>query len=223
MAEERSIDQCWYKDVCTQECSSSCIRFLEMSYLIDNSNIPLAKQMPKSLYPDGVDVEAFNELADIKDHIYDFVSKGNDLYIASKYNGNGKTTWAIKLLLKYFNEVWAGNGFRIRGMFIHTPTFLLRLKDFKSTDLELDEFKRNLLKADVVVWDEIGSDYLSNYDLTQLLTFLDQRDLNELSNIYTGNLLDSDLNAKVGPKLYSRIWNSSHKIILNSRLDRRVV
>lgn len=222
MAEERTIDECWYKDVCTQECDSNCIRFLEMSYLIDHSGIPRAKQKPKSMIPDEVDIDAFEELADIKDNIYAFVSGGNDLYIASRYNGNGKTTWSIKLLLRFFNDVWAGNGFRVRGVFVHTPTLLLRLKEFKNDDYELEELKKNLLKADVVVWDEIGSDYMSNYDLTQLLTFLDQRDLNELSNIYTGNLLGDDLNKKVGPKLYSRIWNSSKVITLKSNVDRRI-
>lgn len=223
MAEEHTIDECWYKDVCTQECSNSCIRFLEMSYLIDHSGIPRAKQKPKSMVPDEIDFDTFDTLADIKDNIHAFVAHGNDLYIASKYNGNGKTTWAIKLLLRFFNEVWAGNGFRVRGLFIHTPSLLLRLKEFRNDDFELEELKRNIVKADMVVWDEIGSDYMTNYDLTQLLTFLDQRDLNELSNIYTGNLLDEDLNRKVGPKLYSRIWNGSQRVILKSNIDRRIV
>ena len=101
---------------------------------------------------------------------------------------------------------------------------LLRLKDFdnKKDDADLNDLKRDLLLADVVVWDEIGSDYLSNYDLTQLLTFLDQRDLEEKTNIFTGNLLDDDLRKKVGAKLHSRIWNGSIKIIFKGSEDRRV-
>jgi len=221
MDKERFSD-CWYKQVCENECSNSCIRYLEMSYLMNSSGLPKAKQIPKSLTPEKIDFEAFTELADIKDNIVEFVENGNNLYIASKYNGNGKTSWSIKLLLKYFNEIWPGNGFRVRGLFVHVPTLLLRLKDFERVDESLNELKHNLISADLVVWDEMGSDYLSSYDLTQLLTFLDQRDLEEKSNIFTGNLLDKDLNLKVGPKLYSRIWNGSRKIILKGSTDRRV-
>ena len=221
--EERYFkEDCWYLPVCHNTCSDTCIRYLEMKYLMDNSGIPKAKQRPLVLTPEKVDYDAFVQLADIKDNIVDFVKSGKGLYIASKYNGNGKTSWSIKLLLKYFDSVWAGNGFRCCGVFIHVPTLLLRLKDFDNKDASLNELKKNLLDADVVVWDEIGSDYLSNYDLTQLLTFLDQRDLEEKCNIYTGNLLENDLLNKVGAKLYSRMWNGSLKIIFKGSEDRRV-
>ena len=224
VVEERYFkEDCWYIDVCNNTCSDTCIRYLEMRHLMDSSGLPKAKQRPLVLVPDDIDYDAFTELADIKNNIVNFVDNGKCIYIASKYNGNGKTSWAIKLLLKYFDSVWAGNSFRCRGLFIHVPTFLLRLKDFDNNkDIELNELKRNLLTADVVVWDEIGSDYLSNYDLTQLLTFLDQRDLEEKSNIFTGNLLEQDLLNKLGAKLYSRVWNGSKVIIFKGSKDRRV-
>ena len=225
MAEEQYFNEnCWYNKVCNNTCSPNCVRFLEMSYLMEVSRLPKAKQKPIQLRPEDVDYEAFTELADIKDNIVDFVNNGKCLYIASEYNGNGKTSWAIKLLLRYFDQIWDGNCFRCRGVFIHVPTLLLRLKDFdnKKDDADLNDLKRDLLNADIVVWDEIGSDYLSNYDLTQLLTFLDQRDLEEKTNIFTGNLLDVELRKKVGAKLHSRIWNGSIKIIFKGSMDRRV-
>ena len=224
VAEEQYFNaECWYLDVCNNTCTPNCIRFLEMQHLMETSRLPKAKQIPKNLVPEDVDYDAFTELAEIKDNIVDFVESGKGLYIASKYNGNGKTSWAIKLLLRYFDQIWAGNSFRCRGVFVHVPTLLLRLKDFgKKEDADLNDLKRCLLVADVVIWDEIGSDYLSNYDLTQLLTFLDQRDLEEKSNIYTGNLLGDDLLKKVGAKLYSRIWNGSMKVIFKGSEDRRV-
>ena len=221
---EDRIEECWYVNVCNNTCSLNCVRFLEMQHLMESSRLPKAKQRPIQLIPEDIDFDAFTELAKIKDNIVDFVNSGKCLYIASEYNGNGKTSWSIKLLLKYFDQVWAGNSFRCRGVFVHVPTLLLRLKDFdnKKDDADLNDLKRDLLLADVVVWDEIGSDYLSNYDLTQLLTFLDQRDLEEKTNIFTGNLLDDDLRKKVGAKLHSRIWNGSIKIIFKGSEDRRV-
>ena len=224
MADEQYSNlECWYSEVCNNTCTPNCIRFLEMQHLMESSRLPKAKQMPKPLTPEEIDNDAFVQLADIKEDIVDFVNSGKCLYIASRYNGNGKTSWAIKLLLKYFDRVWAGNAFRCRGVFVHVPTLLLRLKDFgNNDDADLNDLKKCLLSADLVVWDEIGSDYLSNYDLTQLLTFLDQRDLEEKSNIFTGNLLENDLLTKVGAKLYSRIWNGSIKVIFKGSTDRRV-
>ena len=117
----------------------------------------------------------------------DFVQQGGNLYIASQMSGNGKTSWAIKLMLKYFDEIWAGNGFNIRALFISVPTFLLKCKDFKVADPAFDQLKRDLLKVDLVVWDDIASTNISAYDYSQLLMYLDARVLSGQANIFTGN------------------------------------
>ena len=200
-------EDCWYKKVCTKKCTSTCLRYTEMSYLMENSGVPKKKQIPTTLTA-GVDIKAFQKLANIKDNIEDFVSSGENLYICSKEVGNGKTSWAIKLLLKYFDCVWAGNGLRIRGYFVHTPSLFTLLKDFGND--EIARVKQILFNANLVVWDDIASTKLSDYDITQLLMFIDQRTLYELSNIYTGNITTKDQLAKcVGNKLASRIWNYS--------------
>jgi len=190
---------CLYKEVCDLECSDSCIRYIEMR----------ARQNIITLVPDDCDYSVFCTLADIKSDIKAFVEGGDNLYLVSKNTGNGKTTWAIKLMLKYFDEVWAGNGLRCRGLFIHVPTFLLKCKDFDNKDPEFNDMKSNLLLVDLVVWDDIGSTGMSNYDLSQLLMYIDQRILAGKSNIFTGNLMYSDLEKSLGSRLASRIWNTS--------------
>ena len=209
---------CWYIDVCTKDSCDSCIRYLEMSFLMENSGIPKKKQMPTILNA-GVDKRAFERLAEIKSDMIDFVEHGDSLYICSEETGNGKTSWSIKLLLKYFDEIWAGNGLRIRGYFLHVPTFLNQLKDFNNDNLP--KLKNILTTADLIVWDDIASAKLSDYDISQLLLFIDQRNLNELSNIYTGNLttLESLINC-AGNRLASRIWQSSEIIQFRGK-DRR--
>lgn len=200
-------EDCWYKDVCTRETCDACIRFMEMSYLMDNSGIPKKKQMPSSLTA-GIDINEFEYLANIKNDIVNWVNEGNNLYICSEFTGNGKTSWAIKLLLKYFDSVWAGNGFRARGYFVHTPTFLTMLKDFDNEDIK--KLKLMLTTVDVVVWDDIAGSKLSDYDISQLLIYVDQRNLQELANIYTGNIVTMDnLIECVGNRLASRIWQYS--------------
>ena len=189
-----------------------------MKYLLDNSGIPKSKQYPQELIAD-VDLNAYRKLADIKSDIVDFVDSGSNLFICSQNTGNGKTSWAIKLMLRYFNEIWAGNGFKVRGLFVNVPTLLLQLKNFDNPLPE--EFKQHLMDVDLVVWDEIASTSISNYDYSNLLMFLDYRILNDKSNIFTSNAVTKDeLEKNVGAKLSSRIWNTSEIIEFRGK-DRR--
>lgn len=211
------MEDCVYNKVCTQVCNEDCIRYKEMSYLLQSSGIPKKRQMPASLIP-GVDYGAFCELAEIKLNIVNAVENGFNLLIASNETGNGKTSWAIKLLLRYFDQVWAGNGFRQRGYFQHVPTLFNTLKDFSDSH---DALKYVLKNADIVVWDDIAGCKFSDFDTTQLLAILDDRLLNEKANIYTCNVTSQEqLEKAVGSRLASRIWNCSKKVILKGK-DRR--
>ena len=219
MAKERFSD-CWYKEVCgfENDCNS-CIRYSEMKYLMEQSGLPKSKQIPVPLKPDDCDYEAFTQLNNTKDAIHLFVNSGCNLLICGSV-GNGKTSWAIKLLLKYFDKVWLGNGFRTRGLFVHVPTLLLQLKDFNYPLTH--EYKENLLNADLVVWDEIGGDYgISGFDFSQLIMYIDNRILNNKSNIFTSNLETyEEFKAKLGERLASRVYSFSDKITLRGK-DRR--
>ena len=208
-------EYCWYKEVCDKPTCKLCIKFLEMNYMMEHSNLPKAKQRVLKLNIPSTDKEAYMRLADIKADIYNFVQDGKNLYIASEQSGNGKTSWAIKMMHKYFEEVWDGNGLRERALFVHVPTFLMKCKDFKQYDAEFERFKKLLLEVDLVVWDDIASTLLSPYDYSQLLIYLDNRSLSEFSNIYTGNFPDRDkLAEKLGTKLASRIWSNNTEVII---------
>lgn len=210
MVYERN-SKCWYNRVCQRDSCEGCIRFIEMSNLMENSDIPKSKQFPTELIPASVDYDSFCDLADIKDNIVSFVNSGSNLYICSKNVGNGKTSWAIKLMLKYFDNIWAGNGLRTRGLFVHVPTLLLQLKNFESP--LSNEYKQNLLNADLVIWDDIAQTEVSKYDYNNLLMFIDNRLLNDKSNIYTSNIVNrQELEKCLGVKLTSRIWDVSELV-----------
>lgn len=212
---------CWYLNVCQQQFTEgcdSCIRYAEMKYLMDNSGIPINRQTPQELIAD-VDLEQYCQLAEIKSNIIEFVSSGKNVFICSRYTGNGKTSWALKLLLKYFDQIWPGNGFRQRGLFVNVPTLLLQLKNFSNPLSE--EYKRNLLNVDLVVWDEIASTSITNYDYGNLLMFLDYRIMANKSNIFTSNVVSvNELEKNIGSKLASRVWNTSIIVEFNGK-DRR--
>jgi DNA replication protein DnaC len=191
---------------------------VETKYLLDKSNIPKSKQKVNRLIPDDKDILAFNKLADIRDDIKNFVNNGGNLYLYSTTCGNGKTTWAIKLMLQYFNEMWAGNGFTERGIFINVPTFLTQCKTtISKPDQQFFEMRDRLGDIDLVIFDDIASTKLSEYDYNTLLTFIDQRTIQAKSTIYTGNVLPQNLPNYVGERLASRIANSSMLIELKGR------
>ncbi len=208
---------CWYKETCSQapsECSASCIRYAEMLYLVQSSNLPEKKWIPPKLIA-GQDLEAFKRLAQIKSSIKDWVSKGNNLYIYSTNFGNGKTSWAIKLLLAYFNQIWPGNCFRRRGIFISVPDFLIKNRELiNKSDPYYIQLRQDMLTCDVVVWDDISSIRLTDFGHEMMLNILDARVLGGLSNIFTGNVDEQQMYALVGGRLTSRIWNTSEIIQL---------
>lgn len=218
-------DKCWYKKGCnklnTTECNKNCIRYMEMHYLIETSNIPKANQFKNELIPNKIDLENFKFLSQLKADIVNFVESGEHLYIFSKNFGNGKTTWAIKMMQKYFDNIWAGNGFRVRGLFIHVPSFLTKFKEIinkKDDDFEI--LKQKLIEVDLVIWDDIAAGKLTDYDHSNLLTYIEQRKLNGKANIYTGNLNETELVTALGNRLKSRVWNDSTVVELFGN-DRR--
>lgn len=215
--------ECWYRGVC-DECmgEDNCWKYKEMRFLMGNSNIPVAKRTPIKLYPSDVDIEAFERLAKIKDDIYNFVCDGKNLYITSDIVGNGKTSFALKMLMHYFEEILGESSFEPAGVFIHVPTFLIKLKDFNKEDPEFEALKSMLLKVDLVVWDDIASTDMSAYDLSQLTMYIDNRNMNELANIYTGNITNrDDMISTLGSRLTSRIWNSNTEVVQFFGGDRR--
>jgi len=182
-----------------------------MSYLIDNSGIPKSHKKPLALHANETDRSEFKKLKKIKDNITAFVEQGKNLYISSKSSGTAKTSWSIKLMLKYFDSIWNGNGQQVRGLFIHTPTFLQQLKDFDNP--LTSEYKELVKSCDLVVWDDIATSHMSNYEYTQLLIYIDHRILNGKSNIYTSNVTTLEsLEEIIGSRLASRIFSTSKVI-----------
>lgn len=218
------MEKCWYAKNCSnykENCQQNCIRYAEMNYLIKQSKIPEGKQFKNKLIPEKEDIENFKFLNTLKNDIINFVEDGENLYIYSKYFGNGKTTWAIKIMQNYFDKIWIGNGFNQRGLFIHVPSFLTKFKEvINKKDEEFENMKKQLLEVDLVIWDDIAAGKLSDYDHTNLLTYIDQRKLNGKSNIYTGNLNEEELIEALGNRLKSRIWNDSTIVCLRGN-DRR--
>lgn len=210
--------ECWYKDSCVDDCDK-CIVFFQMKWQMTHSGLPEAKQKPIALYltdDNSGDKNAFNKLADIRKNIVDFVQQGKNLYICSKWTGNGKTSWAIKMLHTYFHHTAVGNYENLKGMFISTADLLLKLKDFNNPLPK--SYKDNLENVDLVIWDDIALTNMSQYDYTQFYSIIDKRILAEKSNIFTTNCTDVNKLAElVGAKVASRIYYTSEIVELKGK------
>lgn len=212
------LSDCWYKDTCKDDCDS-CVVFTQMNWQMENSGLPEAKQKAITLRitdDNADDRGAYCRLAEIKKDIVQYVSDGNNLYICSSHSGNGKTSWAIKLLHSYFHNTAIGNYENLKGMFVSVPKLLLQLKDFNHPLPA--KYKQQLETVDLVIWDDIAVSGISQYDYTQLFTLIDTRMLAEKSNIFTSNIVnEKDLWNIFGNRLTSRIFYSSEIIELKGK------
>lgn len=217
--------ECWYREVCSEApsgCTATCVRFAEMLNLVQMSNLPKYRWFPEPLFADK-DLPAFRKLKDIKDDIREWVRSGNNLYLYSESFGNGKTSWAVKLMLAYFNQIWRGNCFRTRGIFISVPEFFDRERmRMSNNDDDFVRIRDALLEVDLVIWDDVSVVKMTEYNSTTFFNFIDARVLSGKSNIFTGNLSEDRLKEFVGGRLASRIWNTSEIIEFVDR-DKRGV
>jgi DNA replication protein DnaC len=190
-----------------------------MKYQMTHSGLPEAKQRPISLYltdDNRGDKQAFYRLSEIRKDIVSFVEAGNNLYICSKWTGNGKTSWAIKMLHTYFHHTAVGNYDNLKGMFVSTADLLLQLKDFNNPISKT--YLDNLKNVDLVVWDDIALTTMSQYDYTQFYNIIDKRILAEKSNIFTTNCTSvEELADLVGAKIASRIYYTSEIVELKGK------
>ena len=100
-------------------------------------------------------------------------------------------------------------------LFINVPRYLISLKESITTPNEyVSHIKKNIFDADIVVFDELGIKAATTFEFENLLNFINTRiDLGK-SNIYTSNMTSTELNDRLGSRLYSRIQNMSVDIEL---------
>lgn len=213
------MQQCYLRSVCNgKDCQSDfCLRKYKMDSLYSAALMSESQKQHIVLRvdEDGTDLEQFKQLAEIEKNILKFINEGKNLYLHSSNAGNGKSSWSIRLIEAYFNKIWARSDGSCKALFISVPRFLLALKDNITNKSEyIDYVKENVLTAELVVWDDIAAKMGSEFELTHLLSIIDNRIALGKSNIYTSNLNRQQLYAALGERLTSRIANMSTDIEL---------
>ena len=200
-----------------------CMTKFKLNYLFNEALIPEKLRARIGLKADKVDEPAFKQLKEMSTDIWSFVRQGHNLYIYSSMTGNGKTSWALRFVQNWLNMIAPVATLECKALFISVPRLLLALKhDISSpeTDAELQQIRENILKADIVVWDDIGSKSGTTFEIENLFSFIDARLSLGKSNIFTSNLARDELEDALGSRLLSRIYGSSTVIELKGK-DRR--
>lgn len=209
-------DKCWYKDICDKSrCNGFCIRNYKMDSLAYLATMEGNQKYPVSLKPDKVDYDKFIRLKEIKNDIKSFVESGKNLLIYSINTGNGKTEWAKKLLLSWFDSIWPYTELECRGLFISMPKFIQAMKENISKPNDyFEHINSNIIETDLVVWDELNYKDLTQYEHDYLLNIISQRTSIGKANIFTTNYDLPTIEQKLGSRLSSRIIGYSEKIEL---------
>lgn len=220
------MNKCFLYNNCNHiDCDKFCMKKYKLDYLYDQSLLSEYQKIYKKLIidKDGTDLEEFTRLKYIETNIETFVNNGYNLFIHSNICGNGKTSWAIRMIQAYFNKIWTKADLTCKALFINVPRFLLELKsNISQKSNYIEHINNNILEADLVVWDEIGLKNLTSFEHENILSLINSRlDMNK-SNIYTSNLNLEELHQALGDRLYSRVVNYSEEIVLNGA-DKRAL
>lgn len=185
---------------------------------LKNSNIPLRYLRDIQLVADKQDKDAFQNIININNNINDFVTAGSNLFICSHQVGNGKTTIATKLLKSFINKN-SSTAFpkMCPCFFIHVPSYLANKKvamsDYNMAE-KIKDIDEKIINAKIVVFDDIDTKQMSDYDANVLCQLINERVNNLRSCIYTSNILPDDMFKSIDARLYSRVVNLSKIIIL---------
>jgi len=162
-------------------------------------------------------------LKKISDKIKDFVDGGHNLLLYSERCGNGKTSWACKIGLNYIDSYASNYAIDTPVLFINAAEYINKRKasiSDKSLVDEINQLEKAIYNSDLVIWDDIATKALSEYDMEQLYVFINNRVANMKANIFTSNCAASEMSKIMGARLSSRIVNDSIQIELKG-LDNR--
>lgn len=160
--------KCYASDYCQKDkssCSDVCGGYRVLRALYNLSRIPERYRYTIALKPEnGEDLEAFTTLDNYKNDVLSMVDEGRGLYIWGKSTGNGKTSWACKIMSYFFRKIAFNTGLENEGLYIFLPTFLEDLRDnYDNKDPEFDEVLRMIKTCRLLIIDDIGAERVTDW------------------------------------------------------------
>lgn len=202
---------CPYMHKCSKvDCNSPiCLRKFKLDVMYEKAMFTNKQRTAFPLYPDkdGTDLKEFERLANICNYILEFMEQQKSIFLHSPTCGNGKTSWALRVVQSYFNAVWGtADVTKCHALFINVPHFLISLKQNITTKSEEIEYiQKNIYDADIVIFDDIATKGFTDFEHEHILNIINTRLEKGLVNIYTSNLKGRELANSIGDRLYSRV------------------
>lgn len=219
--------RCYADSYCKRdrsECSDVCGGYRVLRALYTLSRIPVRYQYKIDLIPEAVDMQSFISLNDFKENIVEHVNNGDGLYIWGENTGNGKTSWACKIMSYYFRKIAFNSGLENEGLYIYLPTFLDELRNsYAHPSAEFEEELEMVKSCRLLIIDDIGAERVTEWVRERLVSIINTRSSNGLSTIYTSNLSLAGLADKLGDdRISSRIRGSVKEIHLAGKDNRGI-
>ena len=213
-------DNCPYTCADVANCSEICTRYGKMNHMLEHCNVPNYMDFIKcSADTEEIEPKVLELLKDWKSNVLDYVGNGKNLYISSPYIQTGKTLLSVKIMFKYFDEVWATTDFITRGYFIPVQELLGKAKNFKFFDTEeFQQLDTVMKQTDVVIWDGITDWPLSSEEQKLLTRYIKYRFDRKRSNIFNG-LSQEELKDTVGGILAEYIGAAEQADLYDERRE----
>jgi DNA replication protein DnaC len=187
--------------------------------LLVESGVPKKYYVPQKLVRRQVDEQLWIFLEEYRNDVVNKVHIGNNLVITSPIVGNGKTSWAIRLLQRYIAETALDGDLGDKGVFCVCSNMLEIFGDFGyfETSIEFFDYLNRLKNCKLLVIDEIGSGRITPVSYNHFYDLINYRVDNGLTTIYTTNYSDERIQKVLGERLYSRIYHTA--TVLEFRAD----
>ena len=196
-------------------------------FILNNSYLPRYQWIEDSLKALD-DSESFKRLVEIRTDLSHFLSSElNNLVICSNNLGNGKTSWAVKLMLTYI-EMQKGKLDYVDEkkinvdnydycVFCQSVPFLVEMKQFGSNKKSYEMYQR-LCRTNLAIIDDLGAAPMSQYDYNIIYAIFEKRLFEGRPTIVTTNFANKESAEKeLGPRLVDRIWSNSEIIEFKNR------
>lgn len=179
--------------------------------LLVESGVPKKYLVPQNLVHRKADDLAWQWLEDYRSNVVENVNEGRNVVITSSTVGNGKTSWAIRLLQRYIAETALDGLLDVKGVFCVSSSMLEIFGDFGyfETSIEFFNYLNRLKTCRLLVIDEVGSGRITQVSYNHFYDLINYRVDNSLCTIYTTNYSDEKIQDVLGKRLYSRIYDTS--------------
>ena len=205
---------CKVKD--TAQCDINCSKYVQLKFQYSVSNIPkkYIKEHTLSLSAKNImDENSYRKLNEYKKNIYKNVAISKGAFIWGHNKGNGKTSWAIKIMKEYFRQLhnFMGAYEKPYGLYVNVPTFFKQMRDsFNSENTkEIRTLEKNLIETELLVFDDIGTEAPTTWVKESLYIIINQREMEQKTTIFTSNLSLEDLESEdlLGTRIVDRIYS----------------